>query len=73
MIGRHAHRDPEGDTDAGLFVDLADRGLGEGLAGIDLALGEGHVAVLGAVDQQDAELALDEAPQHAAGCVNDVL
>ena len=35
--------------------------LGEHLAGVDLALGQGHVAVLRAVDQQNPELVVDEA------------
>jgi hypothetical protein len=36
VIGRDTHGDAQGDADAGLFVDLADGGLGESLAGIAL-------------------------------------
>jgi hypothetical protein len=45
---------------AGLLLDLAQRRLLEALAGIELALGQGPVVVLGPVDDQDQAVALDD-------------
>jgi hypothetical protein len=53
-------RDP-GDLalDPGLLERLADRRLGDGLAEVDRAAGNGPVAVVGTADQQDLACVVD--------------
>ena len=46
--------------DPGLLERLADRGLGDGLAEVDRAAGDGPVAVVGAADQQDLACVVDD-------------
>src|SRR5699024_8882229 len=60
-------RQTQGDVVPGLLPDLADRGLGQGLSLVDLALGPGPVAVPGAVDEQDLEPVAPLPPQDAPG------
>ena len=65
-IGGDAERDPEGDRQPGLLEDLADRRLRQRLAGVDLALGDGHVAVLRPVDHQHDDLLVHDPPAEGA-------
>ena len=58
---------------AGLFDDLAQRSLFEGLALVDLALGEGPVAARLAVDARDFDATTgEEAPDDAAGRTDEI-
>ena len=57
-----AERDAEGDLESGLLCDLAHRRARQRLARIDLALGDGDVAVDGAVHHQHVHLAVDHSP-----------
>ncbi len=61
-----AERGAERDHEAGLFGDLAHRGLGQRLARVEFALGQRHVAVLGAVHDEDLRRPLRVTRQHTA-------
>lgn len=53
-VGVEADQAGDLDMDAGFFFDLADDGLGQGLAYVLAAAGDGVLVVVGAADHQEA-------------------
>ena len=70
VVVRHAERHAEGHGQPGLFLYFAHRGVGQRFARVHLALGNGHVAVYRAVNQQHLHTTLDQPPADGAGGVN---
>jgi hypothetical protein len=69
-VGGDAEGDPEVDAQSRLLLDLPDGRLREGLARVDLPLGDRDVAVHRAVDDEEVDLAVDETPAHRTGCID---
>src|SRR5205807_7122069 len=66
LVARLAQLAPERGPDAGLLLHLAQRGLLEGLARLELALGQAPVVVFGAVDDCYLGLAVGAQPAQDA-------
>jgi hypothetical protein len=58
-VGVDSHEAGDCALDAGFLERLADCGLGDRLAGVYRAAGDGPVAVVGAADQEDLTCVVD--------------
>ena len=65
-VGRRRERVTEADPQAGLLEGLADGRVGEGLAGVELALRPGPVVVARPVDEGDLEPTASTSPRQGA-------
>lgn len=63
VLGR-TEREPQRDGVSGLLTHLAHGGFGNRLARLDLALGETHVIVSMAVDEEDLDASASFSPAH---------
>src|SRR6202521_1362420 len=73
LVLRRTGRACQAPAYAGLFFDLAQRGMLFALARLQLALGKGPIVVRGTVDNGDFESAVGPGPHDHAACGSDHL
>ena len=71
-VFRHTGGDAQRNRKTRFFGDLAHAGLGQKLAGVNLALGKRVILALRAVNHEDENLVALPAPAHRTGGINDV-